>query len=1395
LFDGRLFTRDFLLEGIRETTVWAELDAETVEHFWRQAKSLLEALAARKNPNEAQTEDDLVYPLLEMVDWVDREVQPNASVKARLDVPDALLYPTGEAKTIAGNLDAWDRFQHGQCIVEAKRWDRALDRETRGRKGEEGTPSSQILRYLRRVEERTRGKLRWGILTNGRVWRLYFHGAVSIAEDFLEIDLGKVLDIPGCDFDLLDKRPELFADDHAWRDHVFRLFILLFGRNSFLPNEHGESFHQLALREGKRWEAKVARTLSNKVFDEVFPSLADGMARHDPLRPKELTTEYLDEVREAALILLYRLLFVLYAEDRNLLPDEQGPYAPYCLTRIRLDIAEQERTGAVIPQGVITFWPRIMTIFSAISHGNDDLGIPPYNGGLFDPNIAPILTRVQLPDRELAKIIFGLSHEPADGSRRGPRYINYRDLSVQQLGAVYERILEYGIRTTGDGGIEVDADDEARHKSGSYYTPEELVSLIINRAVGPLVDDRIAAFRGKIEELFGDRRPKTEKLAILEQHDPATAILSLKICDPAMGSGHFLVSLVDWLSDRVLDAVEEAASLVEGYASPLVARVEAVRDKILLEAREHKWPLVEAQLDDRHIVRRMVLKRTVYGVDKNPMAVELAKVALWLHSFTAGAPLSFLDHHLRAGDSVIGAFVRPSLDFLADQGALFNRGQITSIENVSGLMAEIEETTDNDIAEAHASKEKFGTVEEVIDPVATLFSLLTAERLMGVFEDAPKKAPDLRKMAGKSEKQIARAKADQEAFDRAAAFRLVLDGTFGDPIRIASGDEQIASEELKEQLSLIPDNAPEQNSLFPGIAADDRRRVIADALVRKARSLAHQHGFFHWEIAFPSVWSDLTSASPRGGFDAVIGNPPYVRQELLGTDVKRALKDSYKTFSGMADLFVFFYEQGLRILKPGGRMSYVVTNKWLKAGYAEALRGLFTEDNWLEFIADFGHAKHFFADADVFPSVIVVKKPLLGQDAPGAADVCVIPRDEVPRKGLEAAVEAATFPLSRLSFTREAWVLEPKPVMDLLDKIRGNGVPLAEYAGIEPLYGIKTGLNEAFLIDSFKRDELVRADPKSSEIIKPYLRGQDIERWHSPDSGLYMIVLRSSGNYDWPWADASDESEAEKTFAVTYPALYAHMKSYEDMGKNPKTGKPRGLRYREDQGRFWWELRACDYYDAFEAPKISYQVIQFYPKYALDTASQYGNDKTFFLPSDGSPLLSTLNSPIMWWHNWRFLQHLKDEALSPMAYRVEKLPIPSFSDAAECEVSSKTADLVEKTKSIQLTTSAIQDWLRLEFGLEKLGTTLGTPHLLDADAFISAVRKVLPKSKKLSAADIQRLKQEHLDTIQPARDAATQALALEHKLSDLVNAAYGLTPEEVKLMWDTAPPRMPFLPR
>jgi hypothetical protein len=286
-----------------------------------------------------------------------------------------------------------------------------------------------------------------------------------------------------------------------------------------------------------------------------------------------------------------------------------------------------------------------------------------------------------------------------------------------------------------------------------------------------------------------------------------------------------------------------------------------------------------------------------------------------------------------------------------------------------------------------------------------------------------------------------------------------------------------------------------------------------------------------------------------------------------------------------------------------------------------------------------------------------------------------------------------------------------------------------------------------------------------------------------------MIMLKSSSDHHWPWADAPDEPEAEKRFKVAYPSLHAHMKPWESL-VDPETGKYRGLRHREDHGRFWWELRSCAYYDSFDKPKIIYQEIQFFPSYALDFLARFGNNKTFILPTANKAIATVLNAPIIWWYNWRYLPHMKDEALSPVGFKMERFPVAPLANEVDSDVDS----IIASTAVIRNTATTIFDWLRHEFGIDRPNRALAEPHRLHADGFVSAVRAALPKSRKWSAAEIARLKQGYMDTLTPARDAAANILALERKLSDLVNAAYGLTPEEVALMWRTAPPRMPLDP-
>jgi hypothetical protein len=332
---------------------------------------------------------------------------------------------------------------------------------------------------------------------------------------------------------------------------------------------------------------------------------------------------------------------------------------------------------------------------------------------------------------------------------------------------------------------------------------------------------------------------------------------------------------------------------------------------------------------------------------------------------------------------------------------------------------------------------------------------------------------------------------------------------------------------------------------------------------------------------------------------------------------------------------------------------------------------------------------------------------------------------------------------------------------------------------VKPMYGIKTGLNEAFLIDDATRADLIRDDPGCAEIIKPYLRGQDIKRWVPDWQGLWMIVLKSSAAYPWPWAESGDDAEA--VFARTYPSLHAHMKPLQDR-----------LMARQDKGRYWWELRSCDYYSAFDAPKIVYQEIQFHPSYAFSSGSLFGNNKVFLLPTADRYLLAVLNSPLMWWHNWRYLPHMKDEALNPAGFRMETLPIAEPTPEIRAETEERVTVLIALAQESRDQARELLNWLRLEFGVDQPGQRLETFTDLTGDDFVAEVRKRRPKAApRLTPKMITELTGIHQHYADAARPRAAQVRTLERQISDLVNRAYRLTEDEIELLWRTAPPRMP----
>ena len=810
-FQGSLFANDFLCESIVESPDWRAIDDMTLDTLEASVRDVFNLFPTRKTPNESQTEEDLIWPVLLQLGWTASLRQQNLSARGREDVPDGLLFTDAAAKERANSFtEEWKRYELGLAVVESKRWLRPLDRRS-GHRGEENAPSTQMLRYLRRVDDLTTGKLRWGILTNGARWRLYYQGARSVSEQFFEVDLAVLLDIPG-------HNDGLFALTESERHHWLKVFVLVFRHEAFLAGTTDpRTFHQRAIEEGRFYEERVASSLSGLVFGQVFPGLARAIAAAAPATP-------LPEVREAALILLYRLLFILYAEDRDLLPVRDARYDDYALReKVRDDIKQRKDREDVFSASAARYWSTIDDLCRVIDQGDASIGLPPYNGGLFDRARTPLLGRIRLDDQVMADVIDALSFEQTPDGRH---YINYRDLGVQQLGSIYERLLEHEI-IRDSNGIAVRPNVFARKGSGSYYTPDDLVGLIIKETIEPLVRSRMGVFTAKHSELVTSQLSKERQIGQLKQVDPAEKLLDLKVCDPAMGSGHFLVNLVDYLADQVITAMAEAEASVDGYISPLTERIDGIRNTIMANAKDRGWTIDADQLDDRHIVRRMVLKRCVYGVDKNPMAVELAKVALWLHTFTVGAPLSFLDHHLRCGDSLFGSWVRTGIDQAKERGGpLFLKGPVERAMRASASMQIIEGLTDAEIAEAHRSAEEFAKIEKMTAPLNAFLSLVHAFDWLNIRNR-----------------------------DDKAALSAYFNGVFGDPIDVASGRPKIFS---------------------PEVRAGERFTGLLD----KAQQLLDDERFFNWQVAFPGVWSEWESAGLTGGFDAVIGNPPWDRMKL-----------------------------------------------------------------------------------------------------------------------------------------------------------------------------------------------------------------------------------------------------------------------------------------------------------------------------------------------------------------------------------------------------------------------------------------------------------------------------------------------------------------------------------
>jgi hypothetical protein len=461
-------------------------------------------------------------------------------------------------------------------------------------------------------------------------------------------------------------------------------------------------------------------------------------------------------------------------------------------------------------------------------------------------------------------------------------------------------------------------------------------------------------------------------------------------------------------------------------------------------------------------------------------------------------------------------------------------------------------------------------------------------------------------------------------------------------------------------------------------------------------------------------------------------------------------------------------------------MSYIVTNKWLRAGYGEPLRAFFSSQSAIERIIDFGHAP-IFADVDVFPCIVVVKRPAdLDELADQQTQVVAFPREVLKVVQLDGYVRKYSHVVPQRRLGGAPWSLEDSDLDTLLSRMSESSVSLRDYAHIRPVVGIKTGFNDAFLIDTPTKIKLTQAHPDLATHIRPYLRGRDIKRWSPSWEGLWIILLKSSGDYGWPWKGLPVE-QAEEVFQGVYRSLYDRMKSYET-----------SLRNRTDKGHYWWELRSCAYYNVFEETNVFYQDLAFHSRFGVGLPGLVPEMTCFCLPSTDLWLLVVLNSPLMWSYMWRNVIHGKDEVLRLKTIYIEKLPIASPTDAIRAEVEPAVERLIAITRTNQEARRDTLDWLRTEFGVEAPGQKLEAFATLDEVAFVEEVRKRRPKAAgKLTPTALRALREGYSEQATPVRERQAEALTLERRLADLVNLAYGLTPEDVELLWRTAPPRMP----
>ncbi len=518
-------------------------------------------------------------------------------------------------------------------------------------------------------------------------------------------------------------------------------------------------------------------------------------------------------------------------------------------------------------------------------------------------------------------------------------------------------------------------------------------------------------------------------------------------------------------------------------------------------------------------------------------------------------------------------------------------------------------------------------------------------------------------------------------------------------------------------------------SMFLKVAQKDSALPDLDKNIKCGNSIVDDPEYagekaFNWEERFSEIFEE-------GKFDVVIGNPPYVRQERI-KEIKPYLKDHYGTYTGVADLYVYFFEKGLNILKECGILSFICSNKFIKANYGKNLRKFILDNSNFEKYVDHTY-DDIFDDATTYPSVFVFKKGHV--------------------EGNKILVNNE-FEMEQSRLDENVWSFVRPEILDLRDKICATGIELKNFEELKINYGIKTGFNEAFIIDDKKKNELIKEDPKSIEIIKPLLRGKDIKRYKIDFKELYLI---------WTYIGVPIDN---------YPAIKNHLEQY--MNK---------LQKRSDKGNYWWELRHCNYYPEFEKDKLIYPNLASRLFTVFDNDNFFTNQKCFIITSSSIDLkfLGALLSSKALNFVFKFLgTPLQGSYYDLNKKYVEGLPIYSATPEEQQPLIDLADIMLQLNFDLQTEISNFHNWLQRTFNIEKLSQKLEKYYERDFEEFLKEVKKKKVDIKPRKTQEL--LENEFNESIAVIKPLLQQIKETDREIDERVYDMYGLTDEEKKII-------------